>query len=108
MHMLFHIARRPVLATSRLTQLDLTIIPFKTSMSKNTYCYTCNAQHPIEEMRQVVTKKGTRWRCINTIKAAGQALAKRQTFGVQTTAKNKTEAKSRGLCIAAMRRDSTA
>lgn len=74
-------------------------------MSKTAYCYTCNAHHPIEEMRQVVTSKGVRWRCIDTIKAAQQALAQRQEFGAQTTANNKSGAKTKGLGMAATRRD---
>jgi len=75
-------------------------------MSKTAYCYTCNAYHPMDEMRQVMTGKGIRWRCINTIRAARQALAKRQDFGTQTTSNNKTHAKARGFGRAATRRDS--
>jgi hypothetical protein len=75
-------------------------------MSKTAYCYTCNAHHPMEEMRQVMTGKGMRWRCITTIKAARQALAKRQEFGAQTTSSNKSDAQTRGFGMAATRRDS--
>ena len=74
-------------------------------MSNTAYCHTCNARHPREEMRQVTTKNGVRWRCINTIKAARQALAKRQAFGAQTTANNRSDTRSKGLGMAASRRD---
>jgi hypothetical protein len=40
-------------------------------------------------MRQVMTKKGMRWRCIKTIEAARQTPDKRQAFGAQTTANKK-------------------
>ena len=73
-------------------------------MSKTAYCYICNVQHPLEEMRQILTARGIRWRCINTIKAARQAFAKRQEFGAQTTAKNKSAAKTK-VKSAAMERD---
>jgi hypothetical protein len=64
-------------------------------MSKLVYCYTCNAQHPMEEMRQILTGKGRRWRCVRTIEGARQAQVKRQEFGVQTTAKNKADASAK-------------
>jgi hypothetical protein len=64
-------------------------------MSRLVYCYTCNVQHPLEEMRQVLTGKGKRWRCIRTIEGARQAQVNRQAFGVQTTAKNKADASAK-------------
>jgi hypothetical protein len=75
-------------------------------MSKTAYCYTCNAQHPLEEMRQVMTTRGARWRCISSINAARQAVARRQEFGARTTANNKSDAQTRGRSLAAIRRDS--
>ena len=64
-------------------------------MSKLVHCYTCNVQHPVEEMRQVETKRGMRWRCIKTIVAARRARDKRQEFGALTTAKNSADARAR-------------
>jgi hypothetical protein len=64
-------------------------------MTKQVYCYTCNVQHPVEEMRRVLAGKGKRWRCIRTIEGARQAQVKRQEFGVQTTAKNKADASAK-------------
>ena len=39
-------------------------------MSTTIYCYHCRTSHPKEDMRQVVTKTGKRWRCIHSIRAA--------------------------------------
>ena len=74
-------------------------------MSRSIYCYTCNVQHPIEEMRQIVTKKGIRWRCIKTIEAARLARDKRQEFGARTTAKNRADAQAKGRKTAAIVED---
>jgi hypothetical protein len=56
-------------------------------------------------MRQVMTKKGMRWRCIKSIQASRQFREKRQEFGAQTTAKNKANAQAKGFRIAAIERD---
>jgi len=58
-------------------------------MSKTAYCYTCGIHHLLEEMRQIITSNGIRWRCIKTIEASRQARAKGQEFGAQMTVKNK-------------------
>jgi len=58
-------------------------------LSNTAYCYTCGIHHPLEEMRQIITSNGIRWRCIKTIEASRQARAKRQEFGAQMSAKNK-------------------
>jgi hypothetical protein len=55
------------------------------------YCYTCNVHHPVEEMRQIMTGRGKRWRCIKTIEASRMESAKRQEFGARTTANNKAD-----------------
>jgi hypothetical protein len=55
------------------------------------YCYICNVHHSKEEMRQIMTGRGKRWRCIKTIEAARMASSKRQEFGAQTTASNKAD-----------------
>jgi hypothetical protein len=64
----------------------------KESMRKTAYCYTCGVDHLMEEMRQIITGRGIRWRCIKTIQASRQARGKRQEFGAQTTARNKGSA----------------
>ena len=60
-------------------------------MSETAYCYTCGIHHPLEEMRQIITSNGIRWRCIKTINASKQTRAKRQEFGAQMAAKNKAK-----------------
>jgi len=56
-----------------------------------TYCYHCGVRHPTEEMRQIETKGGKRWRCIKSIQATKRATAERDAFGKQVTALNKAE-----------------
>ncbi len=62
-------------------------------MSETAFCYYCGARHPVEEMRRILTKGGKRWRCIKSIEGAKAAIAKRDTFGKQITAINKTRLK---------------
>jgi hypothetical protein len=45
------------------------------------FCYHCGAHHPVEEMRQIETRAGKRWRCIRSIKAT-QKTALRVTPSV--------------------------
>jgi len=59
--------------------------------SETAFCYSCGRHHPVEEMRQILTKAGMRWRCIKSIEAARQGRAGRQEFGSQTSAKNKAD-----------------
>jgi len=59
--------------------------------SETAFCYSCGRHHPVEEMRQILTKAGMRWRCIKSIEAARQGRAERQAFGSQTTANNKSD-----------------
>jgi hypothetical protein len=68
-------------------------------MSETAFCYHCGTHHPIEEMRQILTKSGKRWRCIKSIELTKQGGAKREAFGRQTTATNKadTQAKMRRM-----------
>lgn len=75
-------------------------------MPKTAYCYTCNVHHPMEEMRQVMTGRGKRWRCIKTIEASQMDSAKRQAFGAQTTANKKADWRNRGLRKAVVELDS--
>lgn len=66
-------------------------------MRTTNYCYTCNVHHPREEMRQIMTGRGKRWRCIKTIEASRMASDKRQAFGARTTANNKSDWRKMGL-----------
>ena len=61
-------------------------------MTESAFCYTCAVHHPIEEMRQILTKTGRRWRCIRSSELAKQTGAAREAFGQKTTANNKAEA----------------
>jgi hypothetical protein len=60
-------------------------------MTETAFCYHCATHHPIQEMRQILTKNGKRWRCIKSIEASRQGRAERQGFGSQTTANNKAD-----------------
>lgn len=59
-------------------------------MSDTHYCYHCGRHHPKEEMRQIATKGGKRWRCIKSIEATKRGTAERDAFGKQVTANNST------------------
>jgi len=61
-------------------------------MSESAFCYHCGTYHRIEEMRQISTKSGKRWRCIKSIDLTKQGSEKREAFGRQTTANNKADA----------------
>lgn len=61
------------------------------SSSTTAYCYHCGTHHPREEMRQIETKGGKRWRCIKSIEATKRGTAERDAFGKQVTASNKSE-----------------
>ena len=52
------------------------------------YCYHCGRHHPREEMRQIRSKGGKRWRCIKSIEATKRGTAERDAFGKQVTAIN--------------------
>jgi len=64
-------------------------------MSETAFCYHCGAHHPLEEMRQILTKTGKRWRCVKSIEAAKVGIAKRDAFGQQVKADNKAEAQAK-------------
>lgn len=57
-------------------------------MSELIYCYHCGRHHPKEEMRQIASKTGKKWRCIKSIKATKLGVAERDAFGKQVTAIN--------------------
>ena len=65
------------------------------SSSPTAYCYHCGTHHPREEMRQIETKGGKRWRCIKSIEATKRGTAERDAFGKQVTANNKSELRAK-------------
>lgn len=68
-------------------------------MADTLYCYHCRTYHPREEMRQIDTKGGKRWRCIKSIEATKRSAAEREAFGRQMTAINKAEAQSKARIL---------
>lgn len=57
-------------------------------MTKTRYCYHCARSHPEDEMRQISTKAGARWRCIKSIEATKKTVAERDAFGKKISAIN--------------------
>jgi hypothetical protein len=68
-------------------------------MADTLYCYHCRTYHPREEMRQIDTKGGKRWRCIKSIEATKRSPEEREAFGRQMTAINKAEAQSKARIL---------
>lgn len=64
-------------------------------MSETAYCYHCGTHHPVEVMRQLVTKTGKRWRCLKSIAATKAATSQRDAFGRGVTEMNKAEAQAK-------------
>ena len=61
-------------------------------MPQTIYCYHCRTHHPVEQMRQVETRGGKRWRCIKSIEAVKhKTVEERAAFGLQTSAINKAD-----------------
>jgi len=63
-------------------------------MSETAFCYHCGTHHPLEEMRQILTKAGKRWRCLKSIEAAKAEITKRDAFGRQISAIHSAEGKA--------------
>lgn len=63
------------------------------------FCYHCRTHHPVEEMRQMQTRSGKRWRCKKSIDATHAARAARDAFGRSITEMHRaeTEAKQRSF-----------
>jgi hypothetical protein len=68
-------------------------------MADTLYCYHCRTYHPKEEMRQIETKGGKRWRCLKSIQGAKKDRESREAFGRQMTALNKSEAQARARAL---------
>lgn len=77
-------------------------------MPETAYCHQCGVHHPIEEMRQILTKCGKRWRCIKSINAAKAGIADRDAFGRRITEINKAEAQAQLIKNGNPRRNSPA
>ena len=54
-------------------------------MMNKIYCYHCMTYHLPENMRQIMTRTGLRWRCIRSIEAARNTAAERDAFGARQT-----------------------
>ena len=65
------------------------------SSIENIYCYHCGRSHPENEMRQIETKGGKKWRCIQSIQATKKSSAQRDAFGKSVTAINSSENQAR-------------
>jgi hypothetical protein len=63
--------------------------------SETIYCYHCGRHHPREEMRQIETKGGKKWRCIKSIEATKKSSAQRDAFGKTVSAINTSENQAR-------------
>jgi hypothetical protein len=63
------------------------------------YCYHCRTHHPVEEMKLLVTKTGSRWRCIKSIEAVKRSKDERDQYGRQVSAANQSEASSRARIL---------
>lgn len=59
------------------------------------FCYHCGRHHPREEMRQIETKGGKRWRCIKSIVATKKSSTLRDAFGKTVSAINTSENQAR-------------
>ena len=64
-------------------------------MPDTLFCYHCRLHHPKEEMRQIETKGGKKWRCIKSIEATKINSAQRDAFGKTVTMINKAEHQAR-------------
>jgi len=63
------------------------------------YCYHCRTHHPVEEMKLLVTKTGSRWRCIKSIEAVKRSKEERDAYGRQVSAANQAEASGRARIL---------
>ena len=59
------------------------------------FCYHCRAYHPVEEMRQIGTRSGKRWRCLRSIDATRATRDARDAFGRTVTELHRAETEER-------------
>lgn len=74
-------------------------------MAETAFCYHCRQHHPKNEMRQIETKAGKRWRCIRSIQATHKTAEARDAFGREVSAMNTAEAKSHARRLNELRQD---
>jgi hypothetical protein len=65
------------------------------SSTETIYCYHCTRHHPRQDMRQIETKGGKKWRCIQSIQATKKTSAQRDAFGKTVSAINSSENQAR-------------
>ena len=63
-------------------------------MTDKIYCYHCMSYHRPENMRQVTTRAGVRWRCIRSIEASRRPVSERDAFGQQQSQRNLAQSQS--------------
>lgn len=63
-------------------------------MMNKIYCYHCMTYHLPENMRQIMTRTGLRWRCIRSIEAARNNPDERDAFGERQSELNRARARS--------------
>lgn len=63
--------------------------------TQSIYCYHCGRPHPRQEMRQIETKGGRKWRCIKSIEATKRNVTQRDAFGKEVTTINRAENQTR-------------
>jgi len=61
-------------------------------MMETLFCYCCRIHHPKDEMRRFATKRGERWRCLRSIRAAQGTLGERDDFGRRQSSLNRLAA----------------
>jgi hypothetical protein len=76
-----------------------------TNQSPPVYCLYCRRSHPREELRQISTKTGKRWRCIHSIENAKGSKDQRDAFGHQVTAENRSETQMQQRLMLGKKRD---
>ncbi len=67
----------------------------QTLQSGTAFCYHCRSYHPIEDMRQISTRSGKRWRCVRSIQATQANRATRDAFGRSITELHRAEAEAK-------------
>ena len=58
------------------------------TMSALRFCPYCSVSHPESEMRRVLTKSGSKWRCLKSLQASKKPKAERDAFGKRVSEEN--------------------
>lgn len=72
-------------------------------MTEKRFCYCCRVHHAQDMMRPVQTRAGTRWRCVDSIKAAARSVPERDLFGRCQTAQNREAAREQAVFATRLR-----